>query len=61
MCFDEWNMNKQLLVSMFFTNLNISPTREGAVHDINRDSEKTHAVLTQDSDAWRKLKTCPQC
>ena len=41
MCFDEWNMNTKLtkvlkLVSMLFTNLKISPTREGAVRDVNR-------------------------
>ena len=41
MCFDEWNMNTKLtkvlkLVSVLFTNLKISPTREGAVRDVNR-------------------------
>ena len=41
MCFDEWNMNTKLtkvlkLVSMLFTNLKISPTRKGAVRDVNR-------------------------
>ena len=41
MCFDEWNMNKQItkvlkkLVSLLF-NLKEGPTREGAVRDVNR-------------------------
>ena len=42
MCFDEWNVNKQLTkvlkksVLMLFTNLRVDPTREGAVRDVNR-------------------------
>ena len=42
MCFDEWNINKQLtkvlkkLVFILFTNLKIGPTREGAIRDVNR-------------------------
>ena len=43
---------------MLFTNLKKSPTRRCSWRQ-SRHNE-LHAVPTQDSDAWRKLKTCPQ-